>query len=157
MRWSERPPDVRSHFSSLQPVRSGRCALPMAVAHLVLVRCSRPASRFSSRSAASRLCSLSYRHSSKRLSAHGSSRESMLLAALSYVLTTAARRCSRSWVSGRFSRRVRGVSMDAISCESRNLRSARPSRAIRRRKSREAECAFTRSRATSLRWETAFL
>ena len=38
MRWSERPPAVRSRFSSLQPVRSSPCALPVAVAHLVLVR-----------------------------------------------------------------------------------------------------------------------
>jgi hypothetical protein len=38
MRWSERPPAVRSHFSSPQPVRSDPRALSVAVAHLVLVR-----------------------------------------------------------------------------------------------------------------------
>ena len=38
MRWSERPPVVRSRFPSLQPFRVDPRSLPVAVAHLVLVR-----------------------------------------------------------------------------------------------------------------------
>ena len=38
MRWSERPPVVRSRLTSLQPFRFGPRALSVAVAHLILVR-----------------------------------------------------------------------------------------------------------------------
>ena len=38
MRWSERPPGVRSRFPSLHPLRFGPDSLSVAVAHLVLVR-----------------------------------------------------------------------------------------------------------------------
>ena len=41
MRWSERPPVVRSRFPSLQPFRFGPRTLSVAVAHLVLVRSMR--------------------------------------------------------------------------------------------------------------------
>jgi hypothetical protein len=37
MRWSERPPAVRSRFAWLQLLRSGPSAVSVAVAHLVLV------------------------------------------------------------------------------------------------------------------------
>jgi hypothetical protein len=43
MRWSERPPVVRSRFARLERFYSDRCALSVAVAHLVLVR---PMARF---------------------------------------------------------------------------------------------------------------
>ena len=42
MRWSERPPAVRSHFEWLGRLRSGPRSLPVAVAHLVLVRPMHP-------------------------------------------------------------------------------------------------------------------
>jgi hypothetical protein len=38
MRWSERPPAVRLRFASLQRLRCGLHPLPVAVAHLGLVR-----------------------------------------------------------------------------------------------------------------------
>src|SRR4051812_22655194 len=41
MRWSERPPAVRSDFSWPQPVHLDRRSLPVAVAHLALVRSMR--------------------------------------------------------------------------------------------------------------------
>ena len=43
MRWSERPPVVRSRFPSLQPLRFGPRSPSVAVAHLVLVRSMRRA------------------------------------------------------------------------------------------------------------------
>lgn len=41
MQWSERPPAARSRFAWLARVRSGPPALPVAVAHFILVRCMR--------------------------------------------------------------------------------------------------------------------
>ena len=41
MRWSERPPAVRSRFASLPPRRFEPRALSVAVAHLILVRWTR--------------------------------------------------------------------------------------------------------------------
>ena len=38
MQWSERPPAARSRFAWLVRVRCGQCAVPVAVAHFILVR-----------------------------------------------------------------------------------------------------------------------
>jgi len=56
-RWSERPPVVRSHCPSQVSVHCERCAVSVAVAHLILVRCQ----------SRSNLTDVSVRHSSASL------------------------------------------------------------------------------------------